>query len=355
MKNLLLISLAGTLLTLGAKEIVLTQKQIADLGISTAPLTSTTSFAQSNLPATVVIPPRQLSIAASMHEGIVQKVYVGLGDVVKAGQTIATVSSTEGLSLQREYLQASSRYERLQVLSKKDEALYKEGIISEREYLKTRQELTLLAAELAEKKASMAMMGVSAPKTGKMNTSSAIKAPSSGIILEQNAVIGQKVDAMSPIYKIADLSQLWVEIQTPAAIAKKLHIGDLIRTNLGAEAKIVRISRGVELQNQSVIVRAVVTSGQELLRPGEFIQASIQTPAGASSIVVPKNGLIRNQGKAVVFVQSARGFNPVPVTILKEESATFIIKGALKGDEKVAVTGIVPLKGIWLESDGATQ
>lgn len=349
MKKLLLISAAGALLALSAKEIVLTPKQVADLGVVSAPLMTTQSHSQSNLPATVVIPPKQLSIASSIHEGIVQKVFVGIGDTVKAGQTVATVASTEGLMLQREYLQIASRLERLQALVKKDEALFKEGIISEREYLKSKQEVSLLSTELAEKKASMKMMGVSLSKTGAMNTTSAVKAPSSGIVLEQMALLGQKIDPMSPIYKIADLSTLWIEIQAPASIAKKLAIGDTIRTNLGATARIIKISSGVELQNQSVIIRALVDSGKELLRPGQFVQTSVDTQVD-KSIIVPKNGLIRNKGQNVIFVKTARGFSPVAVNVLKEEPTTFVISGTLKGDEQIAVRGIVPLKGMWLES-----
>lgn len=354
MKTLMLIPLTGILLSLSAKELILTPKQTADLGIVTAPLSTTATLSQSNLPATVVIPPQQLSIAASMHEGVVQKVFVGVGDNVKAGQTIATVASTEGLTLQREYLQTQTRLERLQQLVKKDESLFKEGIISEREYLKSKQEVSLLGAELAEKKAMMKMMGVSASKKGGLNTTGIVTAPTSGIILEQTALIGQKIDAMSPIYKIADLSVLWIEIQAPASIAKKLHIGDSIQTNLGATAKVIKISSGVELQNQSVIIRALVDSGKELLRPGQFIQASVQTPT-EQSIVVPKNGLIRNKGKAVIFVKTARGFNSVPVNVVKEECSTFIITGALTGKEQIAIRGLVPLKGIWLEGKEASK
>lgn len=349
MKIIASMLLAGIVFTLSAKEIVLTAKQMNDLGIITAPLTVTQAYSQSNLPGTVVIPPQQLSIVSSMTEGSVQKVYVGVGDYVKRGEIVATLASSEGLALQREYHQAATRVERLSALVKKDEALYKEGIISEREYLKTKQELSLLSTELSEKKANMRLMGVSPSVSGGMNVTTVMRAPSSGIILEQTAVLGQKIDPMTPIFKIADLSKLWVEIQTPAHIAKRLHVGDNIQTNVGATAKIIKISSGMELQNQSVIVRGVITSGQELLRPGQFIQVSIRTPA-ASSVVVPKNGLVRNNGKTVVFVKSKRGFLPVSVSILKEECTTFIISGNLKGNEEVAVRGIVPLKGIWIES-----
>jgi len=354
MKKLLIIPLTGVLFSVYAKEIVLSAKQKNDLGIITAPLSSTKAFSQSNLPATVVIPPKQLSIAASMHEGVVQKVFVGVGDSVKAGQSVATIASTDGLTLQREYLQTQTRLERLKSLIKKDEALFKEGIISEREYLKSKQEVSLMGSELAEKKAMMKMMGISPSQKGSLNTTSAITAPTSGIILEQTALIGQKVDAMSPIYKIADLSTLWLEIQVPSAVAKKLDLGDVIQTNLGATAKIIKISSGVELQNQSVIVRAVIDSGKELLRPGQFVQASIQTPSD-KNIVIPKNSLVRNKGQNVIFVKTARGFNPVTVNVLKEECTTFIITGAIKGNEQVAVRGLIPLKGIWLESKEAAK
>lgn len=344
---MLIFPLLGAIVALNAKEIILTPRQIADIGIMTAPLLSTESVSQSNLPATVVIPPERLSIASSMHEGVVQKTFVGIGDTVRAGQTVATVSSTEGLTLQREYLQTASRLSRLESLVKKDETLFNEGIISEREFLKSKQEASLLATELAEKRGMMKMMGIAPSKAGTLSTSSSVKAPISGVVLEQSAIVGQKIDAMSPIYKIADLSVLWIEIQTPAPVAKTLKVGDMIRTNLGATAKVIKVSSGVELQNQSVIVRAVIVSGKETVRPGQFIQAAIQTP-GPKNIIVPKNGLVRNKGESVIFVKTMRGFSPVRVKVLKEESTSFVISAPLKGDEQIAVRGIVPLKGIWL-------
>lgn len=347
MKKILIISILGAFIALSAKEIILTPKQINDMGIVTAPLSSTQVLSQSNLPATIVIPPRQLSIASSINNGIVQKVFVGIGDSVKAGQTVAMVSFTEALTIQSEYIQTASRLNRLESIAKKDEALFKDGIISEREYLKSKLEANLVATELAEKKGVMKMMGVSISGAGILNTTSTIKAPISGIVLEQLAVIGQKVDAMSPIYKIADLSTLWIEIQTPSSISKSIAIGDLIQTNLGVTAKVIKISSGVELQNQSVIVRALITSGKELVRPGQFIQASIQTPT-TKSIVVPKNGLVRNKGENVVFTKTTRGFSPIPVKILKEECSSFIIAGPLKGDERVVIQGTIALKGIWI-------
>jgi membrane fusion protein, heavy metal efflux system len=354
MKKLLIIPLAGAIIALSANEIILTPKQIADIGIVTAPLSNTQTLSQSNLPATVVIPPRQLSIAASMQEGVVQKVFVGVGDTVKAGQTVATLSSTEGLTLQCEYLQTASRLSRLESLLKKDEALYREGIISEREFLKSKQETSLLSTELAEKKGMMKMMGISPSKTGAMSTTSAIKAPVNGIVLEQIAVIGQKIDAMSPIYKIADLSTLWIEIQAPASIAKTIKVGDMIRTNLGATAKVIKISSGVELQNQSVIIRAEIIYGKELVRPGQFVQAAVQT-ASVQSIVVPKNGLIRNKSESIVFVKTSRGFSPISVKVLKEECTSFIISAPLKGNEQIAIRGIIALKGIWLGGKDASK
>lgn len=354
MKKLLIFPLVGAILALNAKEIILTPKQIADIGIMTAPLSNTQTVSQSNLPATVVIPPSQLSIASSMHDGVVQKMYVGVGDTVRGGQTVAAVSSTEGLTLQREYLQTASRLSRLETLVKKDETLFNEGIISEREFLKSKQEASLLATELAEKRGMMKMMGIAPSKTGALSTSSAVKAPIGGIILEQSALIGQKIDAMSPIYKIADLSILWIEIQTPASVAKSIKIGDAIQTNLGATAKVIKIASGVELQNQSVIVRAVIVSGKGSVRPGQFVQAMIQTQ-GIKSIVVPKNGLVRNKGESVIFVKSGRGFSPIPVKVLKEECASFIISAPLKGNEEIAVRGTVPLKGMWLGGGDASQ
>ena len=193
----------------------------------------------------------------------------------------------------------------------------------------------------------MRLLGITASAKGTFNAPSVITSPINGVILEQMANIGQKIDAMSPLYKIADLSRLWLEVQVPSSVAKTIKIGDQIKTDLGAVAKVIKISNAIEAQNQSVIVRAEIISGVNLVRAGEFTKAVILTK-DAEHLVVPKSAIVRNGDETVVFVQTPKGFSPLHVSILKEESADFIIDASLANDAKVATHGIIALKGMLL-------
>ena len=347
MKIWTLLTLTALGISLSASEIILSQKQITDLGIITAPVSKTKTFLESNFAATVVIPQSQISLASSMQEGVIQKVYVSVGDTVKVGEKLATVASMQGVVLQREYLQSGSLYKQTAMIEKKNEALFHEGIISEMELLKSKQELLQASTNLQEKKEMMRLLGITASAKGTFNAPSVITSPINGVILEQMANIGQKIDAMSPLYKIADLSRLWLEVQVPSSVAKTIKIGDQIKTDLGAVAKVIKISNAIEAQNQSVIVRAEIISGVNLVRAGEFTKAVIVTK-DAEHLVVPKSAIVRNGDETVVFVQTPKGFSPLHVSILKEESADFIIDASLANDAKVATHGIIALKGMLL-------
>jgi cobalt-zinc-cadmium efflux system membrane fusion protein len=256
------------------------------------------------------------------------------------------VSSSSGIILQREYIQLKNKVQRAQAIAKKDQTLLENGIISAREAMRSAQEAELLEADLQEKKSLLKMMGINVQHNSTQNGGkSIISAPTSGTIVEQTAILGQKIDAMTPIYKIANLSTLWLDIQTPITTARLVNVGDSVRTSLGAYAKVIKIAKGVDPKNQSVIIRAKVTQGGEKLYPGQFVQAAISTPQN-QSITVPKSGLIRQNGESFIFVKNSKGFIPKKVHIIKEECTTFVISGDLSGSEDIAITGIVTLKGL---------
>ena len=53
---------------------------------------------------------------------------------------------------------------------------------------------------------------------------------------------------------------------------------------------------------------------------------------------------------AYVFVRSAAGFEGRPVTVIDSAGERVRIEGALSAGDKVAISGVVALKGAWLEA-----
>ena len=98
--------------------------------------------------------------------------------------------------------------------------------------------------------------------------------------------------------------------------------------------------------NQTVQVRAEMARGSAALNPGQMVEATIVAANASNGAVfsIPTAALVHNEGKVLVFVQTARGFVATPVKVVNEGSASSTVSGTFKGDEHIAVRGVAALK-----------
>lgn len=87
----------------GEGELALRPEQVQLAGIAAEALSTRSFKSTSKLPATIVgDPDREIKVAVRV-EGLVERLYVRVGDVVKAGQVLATISSPEVVRLRADY------------------------------------------------------------------------------------------------------------------------------------------------------------------------------------------------------------------------------------------------------------
>lgn len=93
-------------------------------------------------------------------------------------------------------------------------------------------------------------------------------------------------------------------------------------------------------------MRVELTDAETKLRPGQFVEAFVRQaePDGKSWSVRPES-VIRRGKETYVFVRTPTGFQPLQVSVLQEDRDAVQINGELKGDESIAVRGLVALKG----------
>jgi multidrug efflux pump subunit AcrA (membrane-fusion protein) len=162
---------------------------------------------------------------------------------------------------------------------------------------------------------------------------------------------------MTPLFKIASLSPLWLEIQVPVAKVGRLQPQDEVAVAPDlASGKILAIGNSVDAVNQSVTVRAEITVTDRKLRPQQVVEAEI-TPAASGEKLWGAHpaSVIRHQGKAYVFVQTDGGFRPQEVELQDETAEIAILSGPFDGTERIATKGLVPLKGAWQGLGGSEE
>ncbi|MFZ2267494.1 MAG: efflux RND transporter periplasmic adaptor subunit [Azonexus sp.] len=342
---ILLCTLAGS--AANAEPLLLQAAQIKALGVETIVVGSNADSRAGTLPAKVTVPNEQMRVLSAPVAGMVEMLAVAPGSSVRRGQVLAHLASPQALELQRDALQSGSQSSLLQHNLKRDEQLFAEGLIAESRLQATRAAASQAAAQATQSQQGLAMAGVA---RGKLGGPLALVAPIDGIVLEQGVQLGQRVDGSALIYRIAKLSPLWLEIQAPIAVASSLRAGTPVRI-AGSETtgKLIAVGRAVDMASQTVLLRAAVSKGAETLIPGQVVEVEIAAPNGPQQRL-PASALIREQGKTLVFVQTASNdkgvtFTERPVQVISQGGDSVMVDGVV-ANERVAVKGLSGLKAM---------
>jgi RND family efflux transporter MFP subunit len=335
-----------------AQDIALTDVQLKKLGISTAPLPPKQQGELSGMPAQVVIPGNQLFTVSTPLAAMVEQTLVGVGDSVSKGQVLATLQSPALAEAQRGLLQAYTQSQLAKENLMRDEQLWKDGIISESRLRATQSQQREATAATSERKQALKLSGMSDSAIEQLQTRNilssmlSITSPIDGVILEKTASAGQRLDAAIPLFKVARLEPLALEIQIPLANARNLKVGSAVTIPaFDAKGKLTAIGRSLSGGNQTILVRALINEGAANLRPGQFIEATIANQSGtAAQWNIPNSAIARLGKQTVIFVKIQNGFRTETISVVNEGAQSSVVTGALKGDEQIAVQGISALK-----------
>ena len=109
----------------------------------------------------------------------------------------------------------------------------------------------------------------------------------------------------------------------------------------------------VSPDSQMATLRAEVDGATDKLRPGEMVAVDLPASDRTDSWNLPLAAVAHDGDQAYVFVQSADGFEGRPVTVIDSAGVRVQVAGALGAGDSVAVSGVVALKGAWLEAKAA--
>ncbi|GAB1232064.1 efflux RND transporter periplasmic adaptor subunit [Ferrigenium sp. UT5] len=335
-----------------AQDIALTAEQIVKLGIATTPLPARTNGDISDLPAQVVIPGNQLYTISTPLSAMVEQTLVGVGDAVKKGQVLARLQSPAFIEAQRRLLQAHLQDQLATENFKRDQELWQDGIIAESRLRATRSQRNEAHAILTERHQALKLFGMPSKaieqllSDNELSSQLAITSPIDGVILDKSASSGQRLDASTPLFQVARLSPLGLEIQIPLASSENIKVGAAVDIPAySASGKVAAIGRSLSGGSQTIRVRALINKGTEGLRPGQYVEANIATAGnGMKQWNVPNSALARLGKQPVVFVRTPTGFRAEKVSVKLEGAQRSLIGGDFKGDELIAVQGVSTLK-----------
>ncbi len=255
-----------------------------------------------------------------------------VGAYVSRGKPVAEIYSPDLVSAQQEYLLALKSREQFKNSPIQSISQGGEGLVSS-----ARQRLKLMGVK-DEQIAALV-------KAGEPNIKLPIYTPLSGIVIEKIVQQGQYVNVGDPLFNIADLSTVWVEVEVYENEFPNIKIGQPV--DILSQSYPGKIFRGrvafiypfLDPKTRTVKVRVEIANSDLRLKPDMFVNAKVKVPLG-SSIVVPVSAVMDTGQRQVVWVEMKPGmFEPRDVKVGVSEGDNIQILSGLKAGEKVASSG----------------
>jgi RND family efflux transporter MFP subunit len=167
-----------------------------------------------------------------------------------------------------------------------------------------------------------------------------VRSPVSGVIVEKAAVEGMHVTPGQMLFRIADLSVVWVEADVYERDMAAIRVGQAATVILEAypdqrfAGRAAYIDSFVDEQKRTVKLRVELPNPRGLLKPGMYANVELVT-AASSAVTVPADALLDSGSEQVVFVALGDGyFEPRRVSAGRRiGDAVEIAQGVKEGEE----------------------
>lgn len=248
---------------------------------------------QLNAYATVEVTPR---IAAQVLER-----HARLGDAVRQGQALVTLSSVEMAQAQGELLVAEREWQRVSKLGREvvAEQRYTEARVAREQARARVRAYGMTAAEMQRLLAS----GNAELADGRFQ----LLAQRDGTVIRDHFVVGELIEPGRILFQISDESVLWVEARLTPGEAAQIRVGAAaVVVGQGAEVqgRVTQVHHALDEDTRTLGVRIEVSNPQDLLHPGLFVEARIAGGTLEQVLAVPAEAVVRSaDGGRMIFVE----------------------------------------------------
>jgi multidrug efflux pump subunit AcrA (membrane-fusion protein) len=184
-------------------------------------------------------------------------------------------------------------------------------------------------------------------RSGEVLRSRTYRSPVDGIVSEKMVVSGQMMKSGERLFRLADISTVWILAQIFEGDLPFVTEGQTARiaTSYGAErlieGKVERLLPLVDAQTRSISARLMVPNADAYLRPGMFVEVRFVAQLAASAVLVPETAVLRSGEKNTVFVALDGGFfEPRELKLgNRSQGGNYEVLSGLSAGERVVTSG----------------
>jgi Cu(I)/Ag(I) efflux system membrane fusion protein len=181
-------------------------------------------------------------------------------------------------------------------------------------------------------------------RTGEVTKTLTLSAPFDGIVLDKMVVKGQSVMPGMKLYRLADLSTVWVEGEVFEQDLAFIRVGAPARVDVAAYAgrafagRVSFVSPTVDEQSRAGRVRVVLSNPAGLLKPGMYATLFFDVRIGSDVLTLPAEAVVMTGERNLVFAVGTDGvLEPRDVVLGPRAGERLqILRGVAEGERVVA-------------------
>jgi len=327
------------------------------------------------IPATgkILVPEDHVAVIGPVNQGRIVRLYAGQGTKVRKGQKLAELESADIDQAEADYLKALADYENARRSSAaevklaqesydRNKQLYEQKITAGKNLQAAEHDLEVAkaAAEnsvngtkaaLTAARRHLLILGITdatidaLPKRTDLAAVFSLNSPIDGIVVERNATIGASVGTDANLFKIIDLSRVWIDANVFEKDLQQVRPGQEVKLTVPAfpgstfSGRVILINSVVDPDTRTVKVRTEVANPDGRLKPDMFANVQIVTALNRTAISIPQSAVLNDEGKTIVFVADGNGYKKRQVQAgIQNNDRVEIVDGLTAGD-KVVVKG----------------
>jgi cobalt-zinc-cadmium efflux system membrane fusion protein len=287
---------------------------------------------------------------SSPLDGRATQLLVKLGDKVRVGQSLITLSSPQVGQLQADAQKAQQDMMIAQRTVERARKLKVDGAVSEKDMAQAEADLHKATTEAARATSHLASLGVSAadPTVG-----ASVSARVAGTVVERNVLVGQEIraDAPAPLLTISNLDTVWVMAdvyeQDLALVQPGAKVGVRVPAypNEVFPGTIEHMGDVVDPTSRTVKLRCSVPNPGQRLKPEMFAKVELTSAAGGKVLAIPSRAVLNDsEHSRVVTVDNDNVFSMRIVEVGPENGGKVRVLSGLKPGEKIVTEGALFVK-----------
>ena len=270
-----------------------------------------------------------------------------LGDQVKPGQPLVTLSSIEVAEAQGALIVSERDWQRVKSLGAEAISAKRH---TEAQVARDQARAKLHAYGVGDGEIATLLQRGSARANGEFT----LTAAQAGRVTADDFVIGERIEPGRALFALNDESTVWVEAQLAPDASERVRVGTAARVEAHAQSlpgKVVQLSHRTVEGSRTTPVRIEVANPGDLLHAGEFVEAYVAGAGATAVLAIPTAAITQLQGQASVFrANDSGGFDIVPIAIGETRGELTVVEQGLATGQVIVVEGVYVLKGRLLKS-----